>query len=404
MRERWKRSFRAVLVAEFLAVAGFYTSIPILPFYLQDLGVTDPTALKLWVGACSTIVAVALAIFAPIWGRLADSYGKRTMLLRAMVGGAVVIGLMGVANRPWQLFVLRGLQGALTGTVAAATIYVANITPRERVGSTLGLLQTGVYVGTSLGPAMGGIISDLFGHRVTFFVTAGMLLAAAFIVMRWVEEEKVPRPPAAQFWKHIVPDFSPLAQSRSLLIILLVSGFVQVATTVVSPILPLFIQSLTPNASMVATMTGLILGLSALAAALAAAGLGRASARIGYERTLGLCLWGSFLLFAPQAFVRTPLQLLLLRVAGGAFLGGTAPAINALIAVRADRSRQGTIYGLSSSISNTGAAVGPMIGASLAAGFGYPSAFYATAAILLVTAIGARVLSGRPRDADTKGV
>ena len=401
--ESWKRSFFAVLAAEFLAVAGFNTSIPILPFYLQDLGVTDSTALKLWVGACSAIVAVALAVFAPIWGRLADSYGKRTMLLRAMLGGTVVLALMGVVTSPWQLFILRGLQGALTGTVAAATVLVANITPREQVGYTLGLLQTGVYVGTSVGPAIGGIISDLFGHRITFFVTAGMLLAAALIVMRFVREEKVPRPPAGQFWAHMVPDFSPLVRSRPLLVILLVSGAVQVATSIVSPILPLFIQSLTPKATMVATMTGLILGLSALSAALAAAGLGRVSARIGYERTLHLCLWGGFLLCVPQAFVRTPVQLLLLRVLGGAFLGGTAPAINALIAVRADRNRQGTVYGLSSSINSAGAAVGPMIGASIAAAFGYASAFFATAAILLVTAVGAVALARGPRGADTRG-
>jgi DHA1 family multidrug resistance protein-like MFS transporter len=391
--ESWKRSFYAVLAAELLAVAGFNTSIPILPFYLQDLGVTDPTALKLWVGACSTIVAVALAVFAPIWGRLADSYGKRPMLLRAMLGGTVVLALMAVVSSPWQLFVLRGLQGALTGTVAAATVLVANITPREKVGYTLGLLQTGVYVGSSLGPAIGGIISDLFGHRITFVVTAGMLLAAALIVMRFVREEKVPRPSAGQFWAHMVPDFSPLAQSRPLLVVLLVSGIVQVATSVVSPILPLFIQSLTPKATMVATMTGLILGLSALSAALAAAGLGRVSERIGYERTLHLCLWGGLLLFVPQVFVRTPVQFLILRVLGGAFLGGTAPAINALIAVRADRNRQGTVYGLSSSINSAGAAVGPMIGASIAAAFGFASAFIATAVILLVTAVGARALT-----------
>jgi DHA1 family multidrug resistance protein-like MFS transporter len=258
-------------------------------------------------------------------------------------------------------------------------------------------------VGTSVGPAIGGIISDLFGRRITFFATAGMLLAAALIVLRFVREEKMPRPPAGQFWAHMVPDFSPLARSRPLLVILLVSGTVQVATSVVSPILPLFIQSLTPKATMVATMTGLILGLSALSAALAAAGLGRVSTRIGYERTLHLCLWGGFLLFVPQAFVRTPLQLLLLRVLGGAFLGGTAPAINSLIAVRADRNRQGTVYGLSSSINSAGAAVGPMIGASIAAALGYASAFFATAAILLVTAVGAGALARGPRGADTRG-
>jgi DHA1 family multidrug resistance protein-like MFS transporter len=380
-------------------VAGFYTSIPILPFYLQDIGVTDPTALKLWVGLCSMIVAVALAVMAPVWGRLADSYSKRTMLLRAMIGGAAVIGLMGVADKPWQIFILRGLQGALTGTVAAATIFVADISPREKVGATLGLLQTGVYVGGSLGPAAGGIIADLFGRRVTFFATAGMLAAAALIVVLFVEEQAVPRPPAGQFWRHLLPDFSPLAHSRSLLVILLLSGLVQVAAAAVSPILPLYIQSLAPSAANVGTTTGLVLGLSALSAALAAAGIGGASARIGYEKTLVACLAGAFLLAVPQAFVRTPLQLLLLRVVGGAFLGGTAPAINALIAVRADRGRQGTIYGLSSSISNTGAAVGPMIGASLAAVFGYAAAFLAAAAILLATTVATRALSPGPRGA-----
>jgi MFS transporter, DHA1 family, multidrug resistance protein len=276
---------------------------------------------------------------------------------------------------------------------------VANISPRERMGATLGLLQTGVYVGGSLGPAAGGIISDVFGRRVTFFATAGMLAAAALIVILFVEEEPVPRPQAGQFWRHLVPDFSPLAHSRSLLVILLLSGLVQVATAVVSPILPLFIQSLAPAAANVGTTTGLILGLSALSAALAAAGIGRASARIGYERTLAVCLAGAFLLAVPQVFVRTPLQLLFLRVAGGAFLGGTAPAINALIAVRAERHRQGTVYGLSSSISNTGAAVGPMIGASLAAAFGYLSAFIAAAVILLATAVATRALPPGPRAA-----
>ncbi len=400
MAERWQRSFRAILAAEFLAVMGFNTSVPILPFYLQDLGVADPTALKLWVGACATVVAVSLAVFAPIWGRLADSYGKRPMLLRAMLGGAVVMTLMGVVSEPWQLFVLRGAQGALTGTVAAATVLVATITPRERVGWTLGLLQTGIYIGSSLGPAVGGVISDLLGHRVTFFLTGGLLLAAALIVLRFVEEE-APRPPVGKFWAHMMPDLSPLARSRPLLVVLLVSGLVQTATTVVSHILPLFIQSLTPHASMVSTMTGLVLGLSALSAALAAAGLGRVAARIGYERTLRLCLWGSVLAFAPQAFVRTPLQLLLLRAAGGAFLGGSAPAVNALIAQRADSNRQGTVFGLSSSINNTGAAVGPMIGASVAAGLGYSSAFFATTVLLVVAAAGALVLSGRRPPADT---
>lgn len=390
--ENWKRSFRAICAGEILAIAGFNASIPILPFYIEDLGVTDPTALNLWVGACATVVAVALAVFAPVWGRLADSYSKRTMLLRAMFGGTVVMALMGVVAHPWQLLVLRGIQGALTGTVAAATVLVATISPPEKAGWSLGLLQTAVYTGSSIGPAIGGVISDLFGHRANFFFTAGMLLTAAFVILRFVPRDEPTAPHAGPFWRRLLPDFSALSRSRALVMLLVVSGAVQVATSVVSPILPLFIQSITPGPARVASITGLILGLSALSAALAAAGIGRASHAVGYERTLTLCLAGSFLLAAPQAFVRTPLQLLVLRVLGGAFLGGSMPAVNALIAARSDRNRQGTVYGLSSSLNSTGAAVGPMIGASVAVGLGYPSAFFVTAAILLAATAASRVL------------
>jgi MFS transporter, DHA1 family, multidrug resistance protein len=385
----WRRTFYAVLAGEVLALTGFMACIPILPFYLRDLGVTDPTSLKLWVGACSTVVAVSLAVFAPVWGQLADTLGKRPMLLRAMIGGVVVIGLMGFAWRPWQVLVLRGMQGALTGTVAAATVLVATITPVEEVGFALGLLQTGIYAGSSLGPALGGLLSDLFGYRVNFFASSFLLAAGAVIVLVWVPDDRNRVPRSTFSWRRLAPDFSALVSSPGLITFLLVSGALQVAASTVSPILPLFIQSISPNASMVGSTTGLILGLSALAAALAAAGLGRVSHRLGYARVLSFCLVGAVLILLPQAFVRRPWQLLALRMAGGAFIGGAEPSVNALIATRAEKGRQGIVFGLSSSVSSAGAAVGPMIGALLSAAFGFSAAFFAGAAVLLAAAAAA---------------
>ena len=390
--QNWKRSFYAIFAAEILALIGFNASIPIIPFFIQDLGVKDPASLNIWVGACATAPAISMFVFAPLWGQLADSYGKRPMLLRAMIGGAVVIALMGAVNRPWQLLVLRGLQGALSGTVAAATVLVATISPRERLGYTLGMLQTGIYVGVSVGPAFGGLLSDLFGYRVTFLATAVFLLAAAAIVMRFVREESVRSSPAGSFVRSMIPDFSPLAHSPGLIILVLVSGGLQIATSTVAPILPLFIQSISPQATKVATLTGLILGGSAIAAALSSAGLGRVSYRIGYERLLAFCLSGAVLVFLPQAFVRNPIQLLVLRVLGGAMIGGSEPSINAMIAMRADRNRQGMIFGLNTAMNSAGAAVGPMIGAISSAGLGYASAFYAGTVVLLASAIGARTV------------
>jgi MFS transporter, DHA1 family, multidrug resistance protein len=389
----WKKSFYAIFAAEVLALIGFTTSIPIIPFFIRDLGVADQSTLNIWVGACATATAVAMFVFAPLWGQIADRYGKRPMLLRAMLGGAVITGLMGFATSPWQVLVLRGAQGALTGTVAAATVLVAGISPKERLGYTLGLLQTGIYVGSSVGPALGGTLSDLFGHRVTFFVTSALLFLAAVIIMRFVREEPLRAADrSGSFITSIIPDFSPLARSGGLITLLLVSGGLQIAMNTVSPILPLFIQALSPETAKVGTMTGLILGMSAIAAAVSSAGLGRISYRIGYERLLAFCMAGAVFVFLPQAFVRNPIQLLVLRTIGGALIGGSEPSINAMIAMRADKSRQGMIFGLNTSMNAAGAAVGPMIGAVLSTGFGYGSAFLGGAAVLLAAAVGARTV------------
>ncbi|MBL8966376.1 MAG: MFS transporter, partial [Spirochaetaceae bacterium] len=145
----WKISFKALWLAEFLAITGFATSNPILPLFLRDLGVAEAASLNWWTGAINSASAIALAVFAPIWGAIADGYGRKLMLLRAMIGGTVLVGLMALAGAPWQLLVLKVLQGCVTGTVAAATVLTASIVPAAEAGYRLGLLQMAVFLGNS---------------------------------------------------------------------------------------------------------------------------------------------------------------------------------------------------------------------------------------------------------------
>jgi len=96
----WKKTLYAVWAGQVFAIAGFSTSTPIIPFYLEDMGIKDPTQLKLFVGLIQSLPAISLAIFAPIWGSVADNYGRKIMLLRAMFGGTIVMALQGFTNRP----------------------------------------------------------------------------------------------------------------------------------------------------------------------------------------------------------------------------------------------------------------------------------------------------------------
>ena len=130
-----------------------------------------------------------MGICGPIWGALSDRYGRKVMVERAMFGGAVVIALVGWAQNMGQFMVLRALWGGLTGTITAATTLVASTTPRECVGHALGLLQMAIYIGSSTGPLLGGVVADAFGYRATFWVTGALLFLAGLGVLIFVKED-----------------------------------------------------------------------------------------------------------------------------------------------------------------------------------------------------------------------
>lgn len=384
---------------------GFSTSGPIIPLYLRDLGITGAAELNWWTGAISALPAISLAVFAPIWGSLADSYGRKLMLLRAMIGGAVIVGALSLTTAPWQVLVLRTLQGCVTGTVAAATVLTASMVPVEETGYRLGLLQMGVFLGNSAGPLFGGVVTDLAGSRVNFIATSVLLSAAAIIVFRHVEEPFSPKPKGGSFLKRALPDFGIVVSTPALLSLFAVVFCVQLANSTAVPIMPLIVLNMQKGQAGVGSLSGLILGLSALAGALAAGVVGKISGRIGYSRALIICVAGSALLTVPQAFARTPYVLLGLRILSEFFLGGTMPSVNALIARLCAPGKQGSTYGLSSSVSSMGGSLGPALGAFVATSFGYSSVFFATSAILAIVAVGvvAAVHEGKDIESSAEG-
>ena len=378
-------------------------SIPTIPFYLKDLGIPEGPELAWWNGMCQTLPMISMAIVSPMWGVVADRFGKRPMLLRAMIGGAITVGLMTWAWSPTVLTGLRCIQGALTGTVAAANVLTITIVPAEKLAWSMGMLQMGIFTGNALGPFIGGLVADLLGRRAVFPCSALMLGASALLILRYVPRDKV-LPPLPEPVSEVEETAEGLAVSRpksflenvSLLIhqttgiwgVLAIGVLFQVANGIVTPILPLFVMQLGRGSAFVASTTGIILGAGSLAAALASVIIGRYALRLGYGRTLAFCLVGAAVFSIPQGFVTSPWQLLVLRLFASLCFGGILPLVPSMLAMRSDRHRHGLVYGLNTSLSSAGQATGPMLGILAVNLWGFPGAFLLTAVIFGLTGFG----------------
>src|SRR5919202_2113810 len=171
---QWRRKFVTLCCAQLLALLGFSMALPFLPLYIQHMGVAEPRAAARWAALMTSGSGVVMATLAPVWGALADRYGRKPMVARALLGGGLMVGLMSLARSPGQLLALRTTQGAFSGTVSASRTLLASVAPPAELGFALGMMQTAMFVGNSAGPLIGGIVADRFGFATTFVFTAAI--------------------------------------------------------------------------------------------------------------------------------------------------------------------------------------------------------------------------------------
>ena len=378
----WQRNLYVLTAAQLVAITGFSVVMPFMAYFVQDLGVTDPVQVKLWTGWLFASHAIMMAVAAPIWGSLADRHGRKMMVERAMFGGALAFLAMGFAGSVQQLLVLRIIQGTLTGTVPAATALVASTTPRDRSGASQGTLQTGIFLGAMVGPLIGGVTADLLGYRAAFWVTSGLLALAGVGVHLFVNEgESKPERLAGRGDSHLWDGLLMVLASPVLRMILTIRFVNRLGSQAVHPMMPLFVQEIAPGIVRLATVTGTITGLSALAGAIGSFVLGRAADRVGLRKMLVMASMTMGFFYAMQIGVGSPWELAAWQFAAGFAMAGVLASVSALLATLVPEGRQGAVYGVSTTIVAGANAMASMLGASVAVWWGLRSTF-AVAAIL----------------------
>ena len=172
--EGWQRNVWALSLIVFTAFVGFQFFSPFLPLYVQELGVTDPARVAIWSGVLLAVTPSVAAVLAPVWGILADRVGRKLMMIRSLVGFAVIIAAMGLVTSVTQLFVARLLQGVFAGFSVMAMALASVSCPRDKVPVAIGRVQSAQLLSVAVGPAVGGYVASHFGIRFAFFVTAGL--------------------------------------------------------------------------------------------------------------------------------------------------------------------------------------------------------------------------------------
>ncbi len=420
----WKRNLVFIWIGVFVGLLGANFVFPFMPFYIQELGVTDKAKVSYYTGLTASATGLSLTLTAPIWGALSDRFGRKLMFVRALVGAGVLIGIMGLVEAVWQLVALRFLMGAFAGTMGAAAALVAATTPRERAGYALGLLQTGQFTANMLGPVLGGITAATLGIRNSFIFCASLYGIAAVLAYSFVREPRDSFPGAradedGEGGGHgkgsgsIIGNLRMVISERQVIVMLLFLFVLWLSTTYVRPVMPISIDEFAATSAGGAervrlvvpgavfhlkeeAATGLVFGIIGLTSTIAALSVGPLGARWGYRNAVTGAALVAGVLYLPLYFAGSFTAFLAFFGAVGLFQGAMVPGTNALIAASAPDGKQGSAFGLAASMQSMALLVGPLAGGFTGGQLGIEKVYLVIGLILVGAAIGGRLLIREP--------
>jgi DHA1 family multidrug resistance protein-like MFS transporter len=384
---RWQVTLWAMVGIQFMMTMSFSFLSPIMPLFLPKLGVTTDAGIALWAGILNGTTSFVAAFASPLWGRLADTYGRKPMLIRSSCAIAVFTALMGMSLNVWQFFAARALMGVFAGFSSTAMALVAAQVPEQRLGYALGWLSSGQLVGSLVGPVIGGLLADATNsYRIPFYCTSALCFATVFLVWRGVSERFV-RPDGMHRRRSGMRGLALMIGAAGIMPLFFVLFMAQFATRTVQPLVTVFVQDLVGMRPDLATLGGIAFSVTGLAGMVAVPLLGRHADEIGYRRVLLICLAGATLTSLPQAFAGSYWLFVIERFGVGLFIGAIVPTANALIGRMVAQSERGAVYGMTSSASFLGNSFGPLTGGAIAASFGLRWVFLITSALLLVNLV-----------------
>ena len=371
----WKDNLRIAWLGSFLTGACISLVVPFMPIFVEQLGV-EPSQVTFYSGLAISVSAISAACVSPLWGILADRYGRKPMMIRAGLAMTITMGGLAFVPNVYWLLALRLLNGVFTGFVPNATALIASQVPKDKSGYALGTLSSGVVAGTLTGPFVGGMIAEVFGIRNVFLMVGGFLFLAAILTIFFIKEDFQPVPKEKALPTKEL--FTSVKYPYLLFNLFATSFVIQVAAQSVGPILALYIRDLGQNENLL-FVSGLIVSSMGLSSMMSSGVMGRLGDKVGNHRLLVVAQAYSVFIYLLCANATSPFQLGFYRFLFGLGTGALIPGVNALLSKMTPKVGISRVFAFNQVFFYLGGVIGPLAGSAVAGQFGYHSVFYVTA-------------------------
>ena len=356
----WRRNLAVLPVANLLCSVAWALAMPFLPLMLRGFGVQ--VDLETWVGYTMLGFNVLGFVMSPIWGDIADHYGRKIMVLRAMLGMGVVMVLVPFAKTP-EFFAaaIMGI-GFFYGYMPASMALLVANTPPRRIGSALAYAQTGGLVGHTAGPPLGALLAAIIDQQHwLFWVSGGVMLSGGLLVASFVREVKQTLGgPWRPNWIGSLRELVAVSRVGPLYFLsFLFSALWYGNVPIISIFMLELLQAQPVSAGAEAWWVGAAATALAVSSMLVAPLWGRALDRFGPTRILIFGATAAALTSAPLVVLQTPLQLIIARFALGLTAAGMLPAIVQLLRVHAPRGMDARAISYGSSFQCAGMGLAP---------------------------------------------
>ena len=371
----WRKNLFFLWISQLFVMSGLSAAMPFIPLFIKyKFNIVEEGKLGLAISLFTFFGLISFGIMAPVWGVLADKYGRKIMLFRASFMNAAIFPLMAFAPNLVILILIRAVASAFSGTTTAAQALIVSTTPEDKQGFALSVLSTAVWSGNMIGYVLGGLLVSYFGFTTAFLLCSILYVISGLLIFFVREDfERVPEQ------MKTVQSKKKYKLERTLIYILFLFFIVSFLRNLEAPYLAVLVSNLAGDEK-AAFWTGIISAFAAAGGIISGVLFGYFTDRCKPMQLLtpAILLFGVTLIM--QGAANSIWSVIAARFLGYMAVGGVEPVLQTLLSRITPENKRAGAFGYMSSARNIGMIASSLIAGGIIYFTGIRGIFYVSAA------------------------